>query len=93
MNLFEQEEEAKKRMVDIAKTVDDAQRIMTVPGVGAQTAVGMLVHIGGDIGRFKNSALPPQPVPARPRRCIVLLLRHIFFPFHVIRECMGTERG
>ena len=19
--------------------------------------------------------------------------RHIFFPFHVIRECMGTERG
>ena len=24
--------------------------------------------------------LPPQPVPARPRRCIVLLLRHIFFP-------------
>ena len=55
LNLFEQEEEAKKRMEEIAKTDDDAQRIMTVPGVGAQTAVGMLVHIGGDIGRFKNS--------------------------------------
>ena len=55
LNLFEQEEEAKKRMEEITKTDDDAQRIMTVPGVGAQTAVGMLVHIGGDIGRFKNS--------------------------------------
>ena len=55
LNLFEQEEEAKKRMEEIAKTDDDAQRIMTVPGVGAQTAVGLLVHIGGDIGRFKNS--------------------------------------
>lgn len=55
LNLFEQEEEAKKRMEEIAKTDDDAQRIMTVPGVGAQTAVGMLVHIGGDIGQFKNS--------------------------------------
>ena len=55
LNLFEQEEGAKKRMEEIAKTDDDAKRIMTVPGVGAQTAVGMLVHIGGDIGRFKNS--------------------------------------
>ena len=45
----------KKRMEEIAKTDDDAQRIMTLPGVGAQTAVGMLVHIGGDIGRFINS--------------------------------------
>lgn len=55
LNLFEQEEGAKKRMEEIAKTDDDAKRIMTIPGVGAQTAVGMLVHIGGDIGRFKNS--------------------------------------
>ena len=55
LNLFGQEEEAKKRMEQIAKTDDDAKRIMTVPGVGAQTAVRMLVHIGGDIGRFKNS--------------------------------------
>lgn len=55
LNLFEQEEQAKTRMEEIAMTDDDAKRIMTVPGVGAQTAVGMLVHIGGDIGRFKNS--------------------------------------
>lgn len=55
LKLFEQEEQAKTRMEEIAKTDDDAKRIMTVPGVGAQTAVGMLVHIGDDIGRFKNS--------------------------------------
>ena len=55
LNLFKQEEDAKKRMEEIAKTDDDTKRMMTVPGVGAQTAVGMLVHIGGDIGRFKNS--------------------------------------
>ena len=55
LNLFKQEEEAKKRMEEIAETDDDTKRMMTVPGVGAQTAVGMLVHIGGDIGRFKNS--------------------------------------
>ena len=55
LTLFEQEEEAKKRMEQIADTDNDAKRIMTVPGVGAQTAVRLLVHIGGDIGRFKNS--------------------------------------
>lgn len=55
LNLFKQEEDAKKRMEEIAKTDDDTKRMMTVPGVGTQTAVGMLVHIGGDIGRFKNS--------------------------------------
>ncbi len=55
LSLFEQEEEAQKRMEEIAKTDDDARRIMSVPGVGAQTAVRLLVHIGGDIGRFKNS--------------------------------------
>ena len=57
LKLFEQEEEAKKRMEEIAKTDDDAKRIMTVLEVGAQTAVGMLVHIGGDVGRFKKTTL------------------------------------
>lgn len=34
LNLFEQEEGAKKRMEEIAKTDDDAKRIMTIPGGG-----------------------------------------------------------
>ena len=55
LHLFELEAEAKKLMEQIADTDNDAKRIMTVPGVGAQTAVRMLVHIGSDIGRFKNS--------------------------------------
>ncbi len=47
LNLLQQEEEAKKRLEQVATTDDDAKRLMTVPGVGPQTAVGMLVHIGG----------------------------------------------
>lgn len=55
LNLFEQEEEAKKRMEQLTKTDNDTKRIMTVPGVGPPTAVRMLIHIGGDIERFKHS--------------------------------------
>ena len=58
LNLFEQEEEAKMRMEEIAKTDDDAQRIMTGPGVRAQTAVGMLVHIGQHRGQQFDVLLP-----------------------------------
>ena len=55
MRLREQEEQAKTRLEGIADTDTDAKRIMSAPGVGAQTAVAMLIHIGGDINRFKNS--------------------------------------
>ena len=60
LNLFEQEEEANMRMEEIAKTDDDAQRIMTGPGVRAQTAVGMLVHIGQHRGQQFDVLLPHQ---------------------------------
>lgn len=39
----------------VAATDANAKRIMTVPCVGPQTAVGLLVHVGVDFGRFKNS--------------------------------------
>lgn len=55
LNLLQQEEEAHRRMEQVAATDANAKRIMTVPCVGPQTAVGLLVHIGVDIGRFKNS--------------------------------------
>lgn len=55
LNLLQQEEEAKRRLEQVAATDANAKRIMTVPCVGPQTAVGLLVHVGVDFGRFKNS--------------------------------------
>lgn len=65
LNLLQQEEEAKRRLEQVAATDANAKRIMTVPCVGPQTAVGLLVHVGVDFGRFKNKVPSPEAQEGR----------------------------